>query len=371
MRRALLTGIVVMLLIGCTSQQSAPNEPIKIGFIGTLTGDSADYGTTSRDGLEIALAEINNAGGINGKHIQIMWQDGRCNGKEANTATQKLVNEDHVKIIIYGSCSSELLGSAPVLEQNKVIGFSTYPSSPDITKAGDYIFRNVHSDADTGKAAARDMIKKYKSDSIISELSDYCQALKRVFIEECTKLGGKVLANEDYEQGNRDFRTVFLKVINTQPEAIFLNPQPSSTGAALFKQLKELDNKLPLYTNFILSGQSAIDIAGQAAEDVIYISDPEPNGKQKDEFFAKYEAKYGKKPAYNYPAASTYDSLYILAKAIKEVGYDPDKIKNWLYEMPEYEGTLGKYRFDENGDVVGIMPLVMIVKNGKGERLER
>ncbi|HLD05408.1 MAG TPA: ABC transporter substrate-binding protein [Candidatus Nanoarchaeia archaeon] len=373
MNKTLIGSLIglILLLIGCTAnQQIHSSDLIKIGFIGALTGDAADYGTTSRDALEIALSEINGAGGVNGRLIQILWQDGKCNGKEANSAAQKLIFEDKVKIIIYGSCSGELLGSAPILEENKVIGFATYPSSPDITKAGDYIFRNVYSDADTGKATAQDMIKKYKTVSILSELSDYCQALKRVFVEEYIRLGGKVLTDEDYEQNNRDFRTPLLKIIEAGPEIIFLNPQSSSTGAALFKQLKELDNKIPLYTNFILSGQSAIDTAGSAAEGVVFVSDPEPNGKQKDELFAKYEQKYGKKPAYNYPVASTYDALYILAQALREIGYDADKLKEWLYKMPEYDGTLGKYHFDENGDVVGIKPLVMIVKNGKAERTE-
>ena len=361
--------LILLLFISCT-QNPTSKETIKIGFIGPLTGDAADYGQVSRDSLQLAMDEINAAGGINGRAIQMIWQDGKCNGKEANTAAQKLIFEDRVKIIFFGGCSGEVLGAAPILEENKVIGFGPYTSSPDITKAGDYIFRNSYSDKDSGKTAANTIAKKYKTAVVIAELTDFAQAYKKVFIEEFEKQGGKIVASEDYQPENRDFRTSLLKIINAKPEAIFVDPQASATGTAILQQLKELGNTIPIYTNFFLSSEDAQKTVGNAAEGVVFIADPEPSGERKDELIQKYKQRYGRPPAYEYPLPATYDAMHILTKAIGEVGYDATKIKEWLYKLPNYEGTLGTYRFDENGDVVGILPLVKVIKNGKAEKVE-
>ncbi len=381
MNKTLIGILIVLLLIGCTShQQNTSNEPIKIGFIGPLTGDAADYGIVARDSINLAVDEINTAGGINnqrcggnqrclgaGRPLQIIWEDGKCNGREANTAAQKLISEDHVKIILFGGCSGEVLGAAPILEQNHVIGFGPYTSSPDITNAGDYIFRNSYSDKDSGKAAAETIAKKYKTVGVIAELTDFAQAYKKVFIEEFDRQGGKVLMAEDYQPESRDFRTSLLKIINSKPTAIFVNPQSSATGIAILQQLREQRNTIPVYTNFFLSSEDAQKNAGNAAENVVFIADPKPAGTQTQTLFEKYKQIYGKDPTYAYPLPATYDAVYMLAKAIREVGYDGEKIKNWLYKMPDYEGTLGTYHFDENGDVVGIKPVVKIMKDGKVE----
>ncbi len=358
---------MMCFLLACTSSNT--DKTIKIGFVGALTGDAASFGVVSKQGAEMAAEEINAASGINGTPLQIIYEDGKCAPEPASTATQKLVNVDHVQAIIYGACDPEFAAAAPILEQNHVIGFSTYPSSPDITNYGDYLFRNSYNDAISGKVLAEHIIQKYKTLALITELDAYSQGLKKALIKEYKSLGGVVLVDEDFQTENRDFRTTLLKIINTQPDAVFVNPGTHATGSAILKQLKELGNVKPIYSNYFLSGDVARESSGSAAEGVFFIPDPDPVGTQANELFTKYVQRYGKNPDSPYPFAASYDAVHILANAIRERGNDATAIKEWLYQMPEYDGTLGRYHFDENGDEIGIQVELRVVKYGKVEKI--
>ena len=122
-----------------------------------------------------------------------------------------------------------------------------------------------------------------------------------------------------------------------------------------------------MYSNFATLAPGFLELTGSAAEGIVFVADPEVDaGSAKwENVLAKYKAKYNKEPAYPFPLASNYDNIYIIAKAIEEVGYDTEKIKKWLYETPQYDGALGKYRFDDNGDMTGVMPVIKVIKDGK------
>ncbi|MEK6963633.1 MAG: ABC transporter substrate-binding protein [Nanoarchaeota archaeon] len=364
-----LFALTAVFLFACT-QVSDADKTVKIGFVGALTGDGASFGISSQEGAQMAVEEINVAGGIHGTPLQIIYEDGRCSAEGSNTATQKLVTVDRVQAIIYGSCDGEFSAAAPFLEQNKVIGIATYPSSPDITNYGDYLFRNSYNDAISGRVLAEDMIHHYKKLAMISELNTYSQALKQALRKEFEERGGIIVADEDFQAEMRDFRTTLLKIFNQKPDVIFVNPDTPVTGSALLRQLKELSNTKPLYSNFFLSGDTGRESSGEAAEGVVFIADPDPNGKQADALFEKYRERYGKNPAFPYPFSASYDAVYLLTSAIREKGYDATAIKEWLYSLPEYDGTLGKYHFDENGDEIGIQVELRVVKNGRAEKIK-
>jgi len=153
----------------------ASGEPIKIGYIGPLTGGAAAYGETEKNVIELALKEINDGGELIRK-LEVIYEDGKCDGKDAATAAQKLINIDKVKIILGGGCSAETLGAAPLAEASKVILFSAFSSNPFIGQSGDYVFRNCPSDSDFGKADA-DFIASQgiKRAATITENTDYSQ----------------------------------------------------------------------------------------------------------------------------------------------------------------------------------------------------
>ncbi|MEK6861104.1 MAG: ABC transporter substrate-binding protein, partial [Nanoarchaeota archaeon] len=139
----LVLGFIVGKVIGPSSEVTSEGaiEPIKIGFVGPLTGENANIGIPIRRGVELALEDINSAGGINGRQLVAIFEDGKCNAKDANTAGLKLIDQDKVIAIVGGTCSSETLAIAPNAESKKIPLISPSATNPKITDAGDYIFR--------------------------------------------------------------------------------------------------------------------------------------------------------------------------------------------------------------------------------------
>jgi branched-chain amino acid transport system substrate-binding protein len=371
----IIVAIIILIGIwyGASRKPTAPTtkEPIKIGFIGPLSGDAASYGIPIKNAIALAVEEINNAGGINGRKIEVIYEDGKCSGKDAVNAAQKLINIDKVNIILGGMCSGELLAIAPITEPAKVLLLSPSASSPDITHAGDFIFRNNPSDADGGKALAKLVREKYTKAAIISENTDYAQALARVFVEHFRSLGGEVVAQENFDPGVKDFRTILTKIKASNPEALVINPQTEIAGGLIVKQAREIGITIPLYGTVALAGTKAIETAGEYAEGMLVIDAPglSENNPKAVKFLADYKARYGTTTLEFYLGAA-YDAVYILADGISKYGTDSEKLKNYLYSLKNYNGVIGTYGFDENGDLIGIEYKVKQIKNGKAVELK-
>lgn len=343
-----------------------PSQPIKLGFIGPLSGDAAGYGEPMLNTQKLAIEAINTAGGIAGRNIELIIEDGKCEGKSAVTAAQKLINVDQVKIILGGSCSGETLAFAPLAEQSKVLVFSSLASSPDISKAGDYVFRNAPSDQAPGIQLAELIYKKQKKVAIVSENTEYAQAIKRVFKERFTALGGKIVADEAFQQEEKDFKTYLTKIKAAKPDAIFIDPQTGATGGFLVKQIKELGIKTPVYGVYFGTDKDFKAFAKDASEGFMYLDFvADPSKPRVAELFKKYKDAYGTDPNFPQYMVMGYDALYILKDAIEKVGEDPAKIKDHLYTIKNYDGIIGQYGFDENGDVTGIQFKAFQIKNGQ------
>jgi branched-chain amino acid transport system substrate-binding protein len=157
--------------------------------------------------------------------------------------------------------------------------------------------------------------------------------------------------DEIFEQDSKDYRTQILKVIAEKPDAILLDPQTSVSGGLLAKQVRELGFDIPLIGNFVYSGGSALEGAGDAVEGLVFIDVMTLTNEKSQKFLAKYKARYNVLES-DYEAGSKYDDVYLIANAIKKVGYDGEKIRDYLYEI-RFSGTLGEYYFDEDGEIKG------------------
>lgn len=361
-----------VFLIGCTQTANVvkeqAKEPIKVGFISCLTGDAAIIGAEEKNGVELAVEEINKAGGVNGRLLQIIYEDGKCNGKEAATVTQKLVNIDGVKAILGGGCSSETLGAAPITEENKVILLSAFSSSPDITNAGDYVFRTCPADTDPKVIGGLiPYIAENKRIAIISENSDYSVGIKQGLKEQLASYNTEIVSDELFTPGEKDFRTYLTKIKGKNPDALFVNVATSASAAGMIvKQASDLGLNAKLYGNFVLIGPEAIEQAGQLLEGAMAFDAPllDSSNPKAASFMANYKAKYGE-PFSFWDAGARYDTVYILKNALEACGEDTDCIKNYFYNMDWYTGTIGKIKFDENGDVIGIEGAVKTLVDGK------
>ena len=337
-------------------------EPFRIGVMESLTGPGETYGTVSNQAKQMAVDEINAAGGINGRMIELVVEDSKCNAQDAITAYNKLTDVDGVKIILGTSCSGAMLGAAPLAEKEGVILFSGLATNPDIAEAGDYIFRTSMSDAqlgiDTGNVLWADGIRSLAT---ITEATDYAEGVRRTSVAQFEKRGGTVVGEERYASDVTDFRTQLTKLLSAEPDALHVAAQSEFTGGTIVKQVRELGYEGPIYSEIVVIGTTALEIAGDAATGMKAISaelDPANNIAQDvlANFRAKYE--YVTLPWY---LGSAYDDVYITAECLKQTDddQDADGMKDCLYNIT-WSGAIGdNYSFDDKGEVVGLSNAVV------------
>ena len=357
----LLLGV---LLAGCANQGNVKQSTIILGAIFPVTGDASSVGVPIVHQLMLTIDEVNVAGGIHGKKIEIKLEDGKCNPKDGATAAQKLIEVDKVPVIFGGGCSGEMLGAAPIAEANKVILISPSATSPDITKAGDYIFRTAPSDAYAGKVAAEKAIGMgYKKAAVIHETTDYAQGLAKVFDDVFTAQGGAVLVNEGYATLDTDFKTQILKIKEAEVDVVYIVPQSPAKGLQLLKQINEEGVTSQLLASDALIGREIIKEHGNEMGGLIGIEAAfDENAPIAKKALADFRKKYGEPPFPGYQMM-TRDAVYLVVNAIKKDGLDKDKIKADLYATKDWEGAIGKITMDSNGEpLLGYS--VKQVKNG-------
>ncbi|MEK7524251.1 MAG: ABC transporter substrate-binding protein [Patescibacteria group bacterium] len=362
----LLLGVgLIAILAGCasvyedgqksdtgTSTTPTAGEPIVIGALLPLSGSEVALGLPMQRVLQVAAKKINDAGGINGRMIKLEFDDGACASDAANKAINNLVSIKKVKVVIGGACSSETLAAAPVVEANKVVLLSPAASSPKITTAGDFIFRNYPSDSAQGQILAEYANKKgFKKVGMIVEEQPYTEGIADAFSAAFEKLGGKVVT-EKYAQNASDFRTQITKLQAASVDMFFVDTQAPDKAGIVVKQLVEAGVKAPYLLNDVAIG--AMDevvktgnVEGSVGAEVPYDKTYPDLAKLQESYKALSD---GKEMPYMSYMAPTYDSLFIIKEAIEKVGEDPVKIKDYLYTVKGRKGLAGTLSFDSNGD---------------------
>ena len=348
--------IILIAIIGGIIIQTRDKE-IYIGSIMPLSGDVAAYGIPLQKAVELAETEINRDGGINNKRLNMIFEDSMCSGKDALNATKKLIEIDNVKVIIGGICSSETLTAAPYTEEKKVILFSPGSTSPDVTNAGDYVFRNAPSDAFGGKIIAETAIKNnHKNIAIIYQNNDYGNALYNVFKNRYNQLGGNIIATEKYTLNEKDFTTYTTKLIAKNPDAIYIIPETGETLGLILKNLRTYNYNKTIYSNDMVTSEDVIKTYKKEAEGVIFTQPVynENNPKTK-EFITKMKSTYGEEifsTAPSFYLALAYDATYLLKDAIDKCKEDTSCIKKELYAVKDWQGAYGKLTIDGKGDPI-------------------
>lgn len=347
-------------------------EPLKIGGIAPLTGDEAGLGIALQRAAEMAIAEINQAGGVLSQPIEMIWEDGKCGEREATAAVQKLINVDKVKFILGGVCPQESLVIAPVAESAKVITLSPVPGNYELTaKSGDYFFRTSPPAEMIARAAAEYAYNKLqvKKAAVILEKDYNSQALHDVFKERFIALGGEIAADEIFQNGD-DLEVKILKVKQAEPKLVYLLPQSAASGAALVKEAKKAGLGAQLLTNELLIKNEVAAENGIELENLIglehFFDESEPKTAA---FLAAYETKYEEKPFAPQYMANMYSQIYLIRSAVEAAGLDSDKLRGYLLSLVDWEEALGKLTFDQNGDRLG-QYAVKKISNGKPVGLE-
>ncbi len=361
MRQSLvvLAALLVVAVIAACGDDPPPQDmsPLRIGVMESVTGPGETYGTVIVQARQLAADEINAAGGVNGRKLELIIEDSKCAPQDAITAYRKLTGVDGVKVILGASCSGSVLGAAPLAEADGVVLFSASATNPDIAEAGDYIFRTSINDnqrgVDTGNVLWADGVRRLAT---ITEATDYAEGLRRITVQQFESLGGTVVGSEGYVSDATDFRAQLTKLRDARPDALHLSAQSEFSGGTVIKQARELGFTEPIYTETVGSGATALEIAGEAATGMkAIIPSPDLSTDLGREFLERFRERYGHITLPWY-IGSAYDGVYIAAECLKQTGddQDADGFRDCLYGVT-YSGAIGDgYSFDEQGEVVGL-----------------
>ncbi len=371
-------GLLVLLVLVVAGivlygSSGAKKETIKIGLLLPLSGDAAAYGVEAKNIDELAIEEINKAGGVGGKQLELVVEDSKCDTDAAATSTSKLINEDKVQVIIGGFCSSETLAAVPLATEKKVALLSPGSGSAKLTGASAYFFRNYPSDAAQGEilavVAATD--KKWKKIGVLQEQADYARDISDGLSKKFTELGGTVV-KEEFASNATDFKSAVTKMKAAKLDALFIDAQTPATAALVLKQIGEQkwkpalllsgavlgDPKMVLENKMILEGALAAEFGVAQAN------------PQFAAVLTAYQTKYGSEAPYQSYAQTGYDAVYMVRDALLAVGNDGTKIAEWFRTVKDWDGASGKITIKTDGDRDGGY-VAETVKDGKVELYQK
>ncbi len=369
--------IAAAIFAGCGAETAGPNE-IGIGINYELSGEVASYGQASVSGIELAIEEINAAGGINGKLIKPFKYDNKSDKSQATTLTKKLMTQHKVSIVLGPATSGAFKATIPEATKNKVVVASGSTTAEGVTSdengVKEFAFRICFSDLYQGTAMANYALKNMsatKAVIIMDNSSDYGKGLAENFKKTFEAGGGTIVATEAFVGGDTDFNAILTKIKGQEFDVIFI-PGYYNEAGLIIKQARELGINSAILGADGFGAPELVELAGKSALNNVFFSSHfsvlDKNPAVSD-FIANYNAKYGKDP--DQFAALGYDLVYFVADAIKRAGStDPVAIKDALAATKDFPGITGTFSIDENHDPVKDV-IVVGFKDGEHATSER
>jgi len=316
---AVIIGMLAgLLLFSCAKKEDA----VVLGEFGSLTGVTATFGKSTQRGIEMALEEVNKAGGIEGKPVRIVVEDDQSKPEEAATAVKKLINQDKVILVLGEVASSRTLAGAPICQEAKIPIITPASTNPKVTQVGDYVFRVCFIDPFQGEVMAkfaRNTLKVSQAAILKDIKNDYSVGLAQFFTETFTNLGGQIITEESYAEGDIEFRAQLTALKAKNPEVIFIPGYYTEIGL-IARQARDLGINVPLIGGDGWDSPRLVEIGGKALEHTYYSNHytPEDPRPEIQKFIADYKAKYNEIPDAMAPLG--YDAARIAFDAIKRSG---------------------------------------------------
>jgi branched-chain amino acid transport system substrate-binding protein len=375
----LLTAMLVILsvLVGC-SQSADNSDTIKLGVNYELSGDVATYGRSSVEGIELAIEEINEAGGINGKEIEIIKYDNKSEESEATTLTTRLMTQDKVLAVMGPATSGAFKATLPVAMQNKIPAASGSATADDVTVDGngvkEYAFRICFSDSYQGTGMANyalNNLNKKRAVIIMDSSSDYGKGLAENFVKTFEAGGGTIVAKEAYVAGDTDFNSVVTKIKGEDFDVIFI-PGYYQEAGLIIKQAREQGIDVPILGADGFDSPELVNLAGAEALNEVYFSNHYSSLDQDpvvQNFIKSFEEKYNKQPdAFH---ALGYDLAKFIVEGVERAEkLDGESVKKALEATTDFKGVTGNFSVDENHNPVKAL-IVIELKDGKQHSSER
>jgi branched-chain amino acid transport system substrate-binding protein len=382
---AVLTSCA-LALVGCEKKASAPppasgpagaaastgtpgvfGDTILLGEVGSLTGSEATFGISTRNAIELAINQVNAAGGVKGKKIEVRVYDNQSKPEEAAQAANRLINQDNVLLILGEVASSNSIAMAEKAQPAKVPMISNASTNPKVTDIGDYIFRVCFIDPFQGYVMAKfahDNLKLNKVGVLRDLGSAYSQGLADVFERKFTEMGGKIVGRETYTKGSTDFRSQLTAIKRESPDALYIPGYYNDIGI-IARQARELGITATLMGGDGWDSEKLFELGGSAVEGSYFSNhyspdDPSPRVKK---FIADYKTAYGSVP--DSLAALGYDAAMVAVDAIKRApSFDRAVIRDAIAQTKNFHGVTGTITLDEKRNAT---KSAVVLEVGKGK----
>lgn len=344
-------------LVGCGGGDKKASDVIKIGGNLEMTGGSASFGISSKNGIDLAIEQINAKGGIGGKKLALVVADNKSEAAEGTNAMTKLVSQDKVCAVIGPNLSSSVIAAGAINNGSKVLDITPMGTNESVTvdkatkKVKPYNFRACFIDPFQGTVMSKyvkEDLKLSNAAIYIDNSSDYAKGLAESFVANYKKLGGNIVATEAYLQKDTDFKATLTKIKATNPDFIYVPGYYQEVGL-IVKQAREIGLNVAIGGGDGWDSSKLPEIAGKDALNNTFFSNvysPDDTSDLNKKFVADYQKKYNAKP--DVFAALAYDSALLIAKSIEDAkGADPVKMAEAMAKIKGFQGVSGEVTFNE------------------------
>lgn len=385
MKNLLKKSLVVLAVLafslsvmsGCGAGKSADNgkEPIKIGFMGAKTGDVAMYGINTLKGLNMAIDELNQGGGLLGRPVALVEEDNAGQKDQAINITNKFISQDKVVAIIGDPTTGITRVVGQIANSKQTVLLSAGAVGTNVVEIGPYVFRNTLLDSIAAPATVKYIIqeKGWKNIALItSKNNDYSVSLTSIFKEAITANGGNLVIEEFIQDKDTDFSGQITKIKAANPDVIFFSGYYTE-AALIMKKAREVGIQAVMVGGDGLQGEDLMKIGGDAVEGLVSFAgfSPEQPEPTTAKFITAFKAKYSNEMPDLF-SAQGYDAVMMIAKAIKDANSaDPTVFKDTLAKTSNYDGVSGNITFQANREPVKSPVYLLEVKGGQFTLLKK
>ena len=348
-----LAGFIAATIFGTSALAQGT---IKIGEVGSMTGAEATFGISTHQGIELAIKEVNEGGGVHGKKLEVVSLDDQGKPEEAATAVTRLITQDKVAAILGEVASSRSLAMAPIAQQYKIPMVSPSSTNPKVTEIGDYIFRVCFIDPFQGQVMAKFALDtlKIKKVAILRDVkNDYSVGLADYFIETFKAGGGEIVVDQSYSAGDMDFKAQLTSIRSKKPEAIFVPGYYTEVGLVA-RQARGLGLKVPLLGGDGWDSPKLTEIGGKAIDGAYFSNhySSEDKAVHVQAFIERYKKAYKVTP--DGLAAMGYDAAMVLIDAMKRSPktLTSAEIRAALAGTKDYQGVTGNISINDKRNAV-------------------
>jgi len=367
-----LVIILTLVLTGCAG--GGGKEPVKIGVIYNLTGGMASLDVPSNNGAKLAAKEINDAGGVLGRPLELVVYDGKTDATTIGNAATQLVESDKVVAMMGFSDTDMTLAAAPIAAQNGLVFVTSGATSPKLPEhVPTYLYMSCFGDNVQAAAAAEFSFNTLGAKSaylLIDKGMEYTLLLGQYFKERFTEMGGQIVLEDTYQTGDKDYSAQItkFKALSEAPDILFISSGPDEVGVVV-KQFRDAGVDKPIVGGDGYDTPLLVEIAGPGSENVYFtthsLMDPDLGTEAVKKFISAYQAEYKTLPE-NAFAGLGYDTVKLIVDAITRANStDPKAILDALSKTTNLPGVTGSITYQPGSRIPQKGVTIILVKDGK------